>query len=123
MSAEIPSQEPKPRPPRKRAPKPVSTRYNNVLDEYGFLGGSRELDKAHIKALDAAGCGCTNTHETVCITVLFRAGITDPKTLFYTYKRYSDLEGQAHQKYIEDGFKKPSRIAEEILVFENKKKQ
>jgi hypothetical protein len=116
MSAEIPSQERR-QPPRKRVSKPVS-KYLDILDSRGFLGGSRELDKAHISALDAVACGCDN-HETQGLTILFRAGITDPKTIFKTYDRYADIEDRAHQKYIEDGFKHPYQIAEEILKNES----
>jgi hypothetical protein len=118
MSAEIPHQEPKPRPPRKRAAKPVS-KYD-ILDSRGFLGGSKELDKAHINALGAVACGCDN-HETQGLTILFRAGITDPKTIFRTYDKYADIEDRAHQKYIEDGFRHVYQQAEEICIFEAKK--
>lgn len=108
MSAEIPSQEPRSK-PRKKA-QPRSFKYTEVLDERGFLINN----KAHVRALDAISCGCDN-HETKGLTEIFRAGVTDPKTIFKTYDRYADLEHKAHRAYVEDGFKHVYQQAEDIL--------
>ncbi len=113
MSAENPTPNDIPQKKRRVAlPKPVES----PLSEDGWLKG-----KAHLEVILFTTCGC-NSHEVGAYVCMIHGGMNNPPEMVTLYQRYAEINLKVHHSNREAGHKTPSQEAEEILIYENKKK-
>lgn len=107
MSAELPSQEPKPIPRKRRtAPKPPT---QSPLGEDGWF----KEPKIHAEVIRRITCGCSN-----CTSIF---SIPDYSgNLTKVLGKYEDINLKVHHSNRESGWKTPSQEAEQILFEHNK---
>lgn len=107
MSAEIPSQEPKPTPRKRKPPAPKP--------QLDWLSG-----RAHWETIRMSTCECEE-HRLGALIEIIKSGVQQPTDVAKLYNKYTDINLKVHHSNREAGWVTPSQEAENILLFEAKK--